>query len=153
MKAATAACTVGAGSTPEVDARYWRHGRQDTRARHQGRCGKAHDGLFFAEWKAPTVTRGSRGLRQAFPNPERYEAGPERLNFDSTRSDKGLVRRACGTRNHRHFFLRPCPQLDGQIQSADLSFHCSIRAPNFLRSLEAVLARGTHFQPYTAHRN
>jgi hypothetical protein len=48
-------------------------------------------GLFFAEWKAPTVTRGSRGLRQAFPNPRNDEAGAERPNFDDTRS----ARRPC----------------------------------------------------------
>jgi cold shock protein len=27
--------------------------------------------FFYAEWKAPTVTRGSRGLREAFPNPRK----------------------------------------------------------------------------------
>jgi hypothetical protein len=32
-----------------------------------------------------------------FPNPERYEAGPERLNFDSTRLTKVL----CGERAAR----------------------------------------------------
>ena len=43
-------------------------------------------------WKAPTVTRGSRGLRQAFANPRKDETGPERPNFDGTRS----VQRSCG---------------------------------------------------------
>src|ERR1700759_2542437 len=81
-------------------ARCCRHGRQDTRARYQGSAASPRR-AFLCRVEGPDSNEG--GL--LFPNPERYEAGPGRLNFDSTRSDKGLVRRTPAEPSP--FFLAP----------------------------------------------